>query len=346
MGEIPQLVDDGSGKENIGGGGGTAGGSGTGFGSFGAGGYGGGASQGYGGGFGLTPNATRLQGGVAYPTGMSALGGTAYSNPSASASAWNPQGASGGGWGGSGASQGGSGMWGGGNPSWGSSGGGSMWGGSQGGNPWGQQQSPMPAQGTGGSGGATSTQGQGGNYLGTQLYDSQNGGYGLNPWGVGETTAGLLNQYLNSGAFGPNGNQGLMDAVQHQALLNGDALRQSAYNSANLYGGDPGQSAYAAIQGNLNSQGGVANAMSQAQLQQLMNQQQFGQGLYTQAQNYAGGMVSGDQSYLHNQLLTNQMGNQGGSGLGSVLGQVGGSLLGTALLPGAQQIGMGLAGLL
>ena len=326
-------------------GGGSGGGGGGSTAPFGAGGYGGGSSNANG--FGLTPVSRRVDNGIQYPMGTSQLGGTAFTKPMASpaSSGWggsqgNPfTGASsnpfaGGGWGGM------SGGMGGGFP------------GGSGGFP---SSTPAPASGPSDPSNTYSHNGQQGNFLG--------GGYGYGQWGVnpnggmnfngfGDTSNNmqaaiyrLLGQYGQGGAFSPGGNSDLMNAVQHQALLNGDALRQSAYNSANLAGGDPSQQAFAAIQGNLNSQGGVANSLGQAQLGQLQNQQQLAQSLLGTMLNYNNGYESGNNDYQHSQLLMNQQMNGQGGGLGGVLGQVGGSLLGSALGPLGSSLGSGISGL-
>lgn len=140
---------------------------------------------------------------------------------------------------------------------------------------------------------------------------------------------GLLQQYLNGGSFGPGGSQQLMNAVDTHARQQADALNAQAANAANLYGLDPAQQASARLQSLLGNQNSVANILGNANYGQLMNQQQFGQGLLNSMNNYNNQyQMSGDE--FNRQVILQKMFGQsqkqqpdyGGmaGGLGTLLG--------------------------
>lgn len=87
------------------------------------------------------------------------------------------------------------------------------------------------------------------------------------------------NQFGQAGAFGPEGNQQLLEALRGEAMGNADALRRRAAMQADVSGLDPGQRAAYKMQTDLNTQGGVAQTLNAAKLGLLQNQQQFGQNL-------------------------------------------------------------------
>lgn len=117
-----------------------------------------------------------------------------------------------------------------------------------------------------------------------------------NPWGdaplaPGSTNPGdewmnriseLMKQFGQGGWFSPGGSPQLMAAVQKQALDTANAQNQQAMTQAKLMGLDPGQAGSYAAEAALRGQGNVADAMSNATLSQLLNSQQFGQGLLGQ----------------------------------------------------------------
>jgi hypothetical protein len=90
----------------------------------------------------------------------------------------------------------------------------------------------------------------------------------------------MLQQFGNFGSFSPEGSAGVMQAVQREALGNADALRQRSRLNADVSGLDAGQRGSYAMQSDLNTQGDVANILSNAQREQLLGQQQFGQNMY------------------------------------------------------------------
>lgn len=112
----------------------------------------------------------------------------------------------------------------------------------------------------------------------------------LNPWsGSGWDQSrtlnqlyGLLSQFGGAGAFGPEGNQQLLAALQGEATQNADAMRRRAATQADISGLDPGQRASYAMQTDLNTQGDVAKTLNAAKLGLLQNQQGFGQDLLRQ----------------------------------------------------------------
>ena len=89
----------------------------------------------------------------------------------------------------------------------------------------------------------------------------------------------MLKQFGGFGSFSPEGSKGVMEAVGREATSNADALRRRAATQADLSGLDPGQRASYAMQTDLNTQGDVANILSNAQREQLLGQQQFGQNM-------------------------------------------------------------------
>lgn len=116
---------------------------------------------------------------------------------------------------------------------------------------------------------------------------------GTDPWGgdplapgsqnPGDEWMARISQMLRDagqfGAFSPQGSAGLLDAVRSEAMGNADALRRRSATNASLLGLDPGQRGAYAMQSDLNTQGGVANALNSAVREQLLGQQQFQQNM-------------------------------------------------------------------
>lgn len=163
-------------------------------------------------------------------------------------------------------------------------------------------------------------------------------GWGSNNNGTIAATYNLLNQFLNSGAFSPQGNQGLLDQVRAGAMRTANAQNQQAANNAALYGLDPAQAAYMKSQQAMQGNQGVMDAINNANLGFGMNQQQLGQSLLQSLLNFNQQYEGKGYDYEHQRLLNSQNQGQGG-GLGGLLG----GLVGTGLGAFTGGMGSGLA---
>lgn len=138
----------------------------------------------------------------------------------------------------------------------------------------------------------------------------------------------LLQKYSDFGSFSPEGNKGLMDSVRTGALADAEAIRQRNNLIGSNLGVDPSTAGSFALQSDLNSQGGVADALSAASRGVLERQDEFGKQLLGMLGNlnaqdwmaerqgdiskrYAPDQPSGWQSFL---------GNLAGSAVGSYFG--------------------------
>ena len=113
----------------------------------------------------------------------------------------------------------------------------------------------------------------------------------------------LLNQYGQTGMFGPEGNPAMMRAVQEQATSNADAMRARQQNALQLGGMDPGQAAAMRQMGDLRGQGDVANALNAAQLGQLQAQDQFGRDLFKNVTGFNQDAWKAWNDYVHQARL-------------------------------------------
>ena len=198
-------------------------------------------------------------------------------------------------------------------------------------------------QGAGGPGGAQPAQGGWLGALGGRVNpQNANGGASAgwnpnDPWGAysGDTrtnTAGafdrLFGQAGQAGVFDPGGSSLLLRQIQNYLSAMGGGQERAARMQAQLgAGGDPSLGAYAGLQSGLNAQGGQSQALQQALLQSIMQNQGFLQSL-------AGGTQGGiTQSQLMSDQARHNMDlkTQGNGGLGGILGQALGGLGGGAL---------------
>lgn len=160
----------------------------------------------------------------------------------------------------------------------------------------------------------------------------------LNPWsGTGWDRSRtlnqlyeLLNQYAGSGAFTPGGNKGLMDATRSEALSNAEALRGRGDLVSRNLGVDPATAASYALRSDLNTQGGVADALNTASRGVLERQDAFGKDLLSMLANLnAQDWMAERQGDISKRYAPEQPG-----GIGGLLGQIGGRALGGWLSPG------------
>lgn len=138
----------------------------------------------------------------------------------------------------------------------------------------------------------------------------------------------LLQKYSDFGSFSPEGNKGLMDSARSGALADAEAIRQRNDLIGRNLGVDPSTAGSFALQSDLNSQGGVADALSAASRGVLERQDEFGKQLLGMLGNlnaqdwmaerqgdiskrYAPDQPSGWQSFL---------GNLAGSAVGNYFG--------------------------
>lgn len=165
----------------------------------------------------------------------------------------------------------------------------------------------------------------------------------LNPWsGTGWDQSrtlnrlyDLLNQFDKSGAFSPTGNSALMDATRGEALSNAEALRQrNALIGRNL-GVDPSTGASYALQSDLNTQGGVADAVNSAVLGRLQSQEQFGRDLLSML----GGLNAQDWMAERQGDISKRYAPDQGGGWGSTLGSISGGALGSYFGPWGSAVG-------
>lgn len=162
---------------------------------------------------------------------------------------------------------------------------------------------------------------------------------GLNDWsGTGWDRARTLNKlyellqnYSDFGSFSPEGNKGLMDSVRTGALADAEAIRQRNNLIGSNLGVDPSTAGSFALQSDLNSQGGVADALSAASRGVLERQDEFGKNLLSMLGNLnAQDWMAERQGDISKRYAP----DQGGGGLGGFLGNIGGRALGGWLSPG------------
>ena len=97
--------------------------------------------------------------------------------------------------------------------------------------------------------------------------------------GLEGTINGILREFLGTGAFGNKPNPAVMDLVRSKALLDAQGLRDHNALAAQALGADPATAASYALRSDLQSQGGVARALSDATLQQSSQAEDFGRQL-------------------------------------------------------------------
>lgn len=135
----------------------------------------------------------------------------------------------------------------------------------------------------------------------------------------------LLSQFDKSGSFSPGGNKGLMDFARTEALGNAEAIRQRNSLIGNNLGVDPATGASFALQSDLNSQGGVADAMNAASRGVLERQDAFGKDILSMLANLnAQDWMAERQGDISKRYAP----DQGGGGVGGYLGNIGGRALG------------------
>lgn len=171
----------------------------------------------------------------------------------------------------------------------------------------------------------------------------------LNPWsGTGWDQSrtlnrlyDLLNQFGGAGAFSPEGNKGLMDSVRSGALDTAEALRSRGDLVARNLGVDPSTASSYALQSDLNTQGGVADALNTASRGVLERQDAFGKSLLELLANANINDWMAQRGLDINSQLAKNTANAQGSGLGGFLGGVAGRAAGSWLSPGGLWGGRG-----
>ena len=180
---------------------------------------------------------------------------------------------------------------------------------------------------------------------GPQPATAPNWGGGANWYGGGQAPQGpwTIPQYIQNaqgaGAFDPMGSQGIMDAISAQ-YGQGYGQAQRGVRNGLLASGvdDPNAYAYGQLQGDLNAQGQYSQAMQQARLQSMLQNQQFLQSVFGSNQNFAQGNYQQGTQQRFNQM------NQPKTGLGQTLGTIGGAALGSFLGPMGTAAGASIGG--
>lgn len=156
---------------------------------------------------------------------------------------------------------------------------------------------------------------------------------GLNDWtGSGGDRSRTLNQLYEllakfgaGGSFSPEGSRLLMDTTRSEALGNAEALRSRGDLIARNLGVDPATAASFALQSDLNTQGGVADALNSAVTGNARAQDEFGKSLLEMLSQF------NMQDWLaerQGDISKRYAPDQGGGGLGGFLGELGGRALG------------------
>lgn len=135
----------------------------------------------------------------------------------------------------------------------------------------------------------------------------------------------LLKRFSDFGSFSPEGNRGLMDFARTEALGNAEAIRQRSSLIGENFGVDPSTSASYALQSDLNSQGGVADAMNAASRGVLERQDEFGKALLQMLAQFNMNDWSAERS---GDISKRYAPDQSGGGVGGFLGNLGGRALG------------------
>lgn len=141
----------------------------------------------------------------------------------------------------------------------------------------------------------------------------------------------LLKQYADAGSFSPTGSSALMDATRSEAMSNADALRQRGKLIGSNLGVDPSTAAGFALQSDLNTQGGVADALNSAVTGRLNKQDDFGKSILSALANFN---MQDWQMERQGDISKRYAPEQSGGGLGGFLGGVAGRALGGWLSPG------------
>lgn len=144
--------------------------------------------------------------------------------------------------------------------------------------------------------------------------------------GWGGIMGRILGGMGQSGMFDPMGSSAILNEISQRGNRAASSAQNRAMLSGSLHGLDPAARASYGMEAGLRGQSDAANATSNALLAQLMNQQQFGQGLLN---DFFG---LNRTNYLQQRQADLQ--NQGGSGWGQLLGGVAGGALGGWLSPG------------
>lgn len=97
--------------------------------------------------------------------------------------------------------------------------------------------------------------------------------------GLFGSLSSLLRGFQGAGTFAPGPNQAIMELVRALALQDAEAARARNALAAQSLGVDPATAASFALRSDLESQGGVAEALSRASLGELTHQRDFGQQL-------------------------------------------------------------------
>lgn len=135
----------------------------------------------------------------------------------------------------------------------------------------------------------------------------------------------LISKFGAGGSFSPEGSRLLMDTTRSEALGNAEALRGRGNLIASNLGVDPATAASFALQSDLNTQGGVADAMNSAVTGNARAQDEFGKSLLQMLSQFN---MEDWLAERQGDISKRYAPDQGGGGLGGFLGEVGGRALG------------------
>lgn len=165
------------------------------------------------------------------------------------------------------------------------------------------------------------------------------GGYGFSGWGGDKrldanngftnNMFGILQQFMQNGAFSPGGNSFLMQAADRHARQQADALNSQNALAASLYGMDPSQQAAMRLQSMMGNDRNVSDLLGNANLGQLLNQQQFGEGLLNSMNNYNNQWQLNGDRFTQDMILGKMgAGQRQPTDWGGIAGGIGGLLAG------------------
>jgi hypothetical protein len=140
----------------------------------------------------------------------------------------------------------------------------------------------------------------------------------------------LGGQTMPGTIFSPEGSAASREAIRQNAFNTADALNRRAALYANVAGLDPSMRGYAGLQSMLNTQGGAAQAINQAQNANALRFDDLLMNAFMNQLAAERGLANVEFQNIWNQRL---QGNQGG-GLADLLAQLGGGVAGSWLSPG------------